>query len=368
MKVDSEQRIVLSPTGRTTDDDIANADLLAAFGVLLAQASASPAPSAADDVTPSAAADAAPEAATAAPQSEPTAGDPAPAGGSTAATPQQATSTLIPGALAEPGPVPADVALDPPTTIPLPGAPAKPAVEVIASVTPAPVGGDTTVAMTPVAASGEPTSITTSPASVTAPPSTRPLDPTGTGATPVPPVPGGETRSAFTENTSDALPHVLPGIANAPAPPTTPIASASPSPSTTPTMPPTPTPATQLVAVLAPLRSRPDGTTKLTLALRPEDLGRVDVDLRIERGTVHVVLRAEQPTTVDLLRDSINDLRGQLHDRGIATGDFSVGAHARQQQQEPNAEDPRQSVDEAVIDPPLDAPPTDSDALVDVRM
>jgi flagellar hook-length control protein FliK len=120
---------------------------------------------------------------------------------------------------------------------------------------------------------------------------------------------------------------------------------------------------------LAPLRLRHDGTAKLALSLRPEELGRVDVELRFERGTMHLILRAEQPATANLLRDTIEDLRGQLQDHGISTGDMSVGdqAHHREarREQKPAVQT---GPDDEHVTASIDPLATDADALVDVRM
>lgn len=145
----------------------------------------------------------------------------------------------------------------------------------------------------------------------------------------------------------------------------TPVAPTSP-PAAPPAMP---SPAHQLVAIVAPLRVRADGTTRLTLGLRPEHLGAVDVEVRIENGVVHLHVRAEQPATVELLRDSIDDLRGQLSQRGVAAGDVSVGGRSSQGNRNttPHAHHNASSLE---IDQtgPVVAPATNPDALVDVRM
>ncbi|MFZ4515050.1 MAG: flagellar hook-length control protein FliK [Acidimicrobiia bacterium] len=130
----------------------------------------------------------------------------------------------------------------------------------------------------------------------------------------------------------------------------------------------TPTPAQQLVAVLAPLRVRPDGTTRLTLGLRPDHLGSVEVELRIEKGVVHVHLRAEQPATADLLRDTVDDLRGQFAQQGITAGDVSVGSNAARHDRQPAPAATVPQLSEAE-EPQLPiTPTTNPDKLVDVRM
>lgn len=404
MKVESERRITPPPVGKTNDGDAASADLLAAFSVLLAQASTNATPSAGraaaessdaerplgdattatpqdDAAVPVIADGGSPVNATPTPTAPETpiattdnagltapltgtviAGKPAP----TAAPQPSILTAEVPNPLAPaPGPVleaPGSTSIAPPPTAPPVGG-----VDTVATVPTAPA---TPVASTTTATSTAPVSVPSTPA---APTTNAPDVPAaGTGAAPVPtaPVPGVEHRGTR----PDAGPDLIqPTVATAPPVAPAPVQAPGPTAPATPTGPPAPaipTATSQLVAVLAPLRARSDGTTKLSLSLRPEELGRVNVDLRIERGTVHVTLRAEQPTTVELLRDTIDDLRGQLHDRGISTGEFSVGEHAqpRDEQSRANPEVPGSDVDENSSDAITDTSPTDTDALVDVRM
>jgi flagellar hook-length control protein FliK len=186
---------------------------------------------------------------------------------------------------------------------------------------------------------------------------------------------GDEAQPTITAPAADAP---ADGAQSSPAPaapvqPTrapTPAAAIVSSDTAAPTaQPDIPSPTAQLVNVLAPLRARANGSTHLTLSLRPDDLGQVDVEFRIERGTVHLALRAEQAGTATLLREGLGDLRGQLQEHGITTGDMSVGEHAHREEshRDESAEVDHRSDDEAAV-AAIDPLTTDADALVDVRM
>jgi|GEM_PF-5850162 len=88
-----------------------------------------------------------------------------------------------------------------------------------------------------------------------------------------------------------------------------------------------PSPSEQLVSVIAPLRSRANGTYQVTLELHPRDLGKVEVELRVDHGIVNVMMRAEHTTTGSLLRDNLADLRDRLENEGVHAGQLNVDAH-----------------------------------------
>jgi flagellar hook-length control protein FliK len=110
--------------------------------------------------------------------------------------------------------------------------------------------------------------------------------------------------------------------------------------------------AAQLATVLSPAARQADGSYQVTIHLQPEDLGAVRVDLHLEAGTVNVSLHAEGDATRDMLRQNLGQLRQQLADSGLSTGQFDVsggtgggGTPSGQQQaggavEEPGAEGP----------------------------
>jgi flagellar hook-length control protein FliK len=88
-------------------------------------------------------------------------------------------------------------------------------------------------------------------------------------------------------------------------------------------------PAEQIVRIVAPLRAAPDGTYELGLELRPEGLGRVRLDVVVERGVVHVAMRAETDAAMQLLNRSLGELRLGLADAGLEAGRLGVQTDVR---------------------------------------
>jgi flagellar hook-length control protein FliK len=82
---------------------------------------------------------------------------------------------------------------------------------------------------------------------------------------------------------------------------------------------------TQLATVIAPAAHQPDGSYQVTIRLQPDDLGPVHVELRLEGSVVNVSLQADGDATRDMLRQNLGQLRQQLTDAGLTTGNFDVG-------------------------------------------
>jgi flagellar hook-length control protein FliK len=82
--------------------------------------------------------------------------------------------------------------------------------------------------------------------------------------------------------------------------------------------------ADQLATVLAPAAHQADGSYQVNIRLQPEELGVVNVALRLESGTVNVSLHAEGNATGDMLRQNLGQLRQQLTNAGLTTGSFDV--------------------------------------------
>ena len=78
---------------------------------------------------------------------------------------------------------------------------------------------------------------------------------------------------------------------------------------------------------MAPLRRLADGTHNVVLELHPAELGAVRVELSLDRGIVHLGLRAEVEGTGELLRAALPELRSQLDAAGLTSGRVSVDAN-----------------------------------------
>jgi flagellar hook-length control protein FliK len=81
-----------------------------------------------------------------------------------------------------------------------------------------------------------------------------------------------------------------------------------------------------VVRVVTPLRRLGDGQHDLVLELRPADLGAVRVELSLDKGVVHLGLRAEVEQTGQLLRAALPELRQQLDAAGVMAGRVAVDA------------------------------------------
>ncbi|MER7002612.1 flagellar hook-length control protein FliK [Dactylosporangium sp. NPDC000555] len=76
--------------------------------------------------------------------------------------------------------------------------------------------------------------------------------------------------------------------------------------------------APQLVSVLSPLRRGADGVHRMTLRLRPEDLGPVSIVAEVRDGAIAVRLRADHEAGQAALRAALPELRQDLTDAGFA--------------------------------------------------
>lgn len=86
----------------------------------------------------------------------------------------------------------------------------------------------------------------------------------------------------------------------------------------------------QLVTLVAPLRQGPDGTHRMSIELRPEELGGVKVDVRILGNEISLHLRADLSATTELLRASLADLRSELEMAGFDAGSLDVGSNTQE--------------------------------------
>jgi flagellar hook-length control protein FliK len=107
-----------------------------------------------------------------------------------------------------------------------------------------------------------------------------------------------------------------------------------------------PMPHQQLAAVIAPLRRGADGEYRLAIRLRPEHLGTVDVDVQLHHGTVEVHVRTEHADAHHLLSEHLDDLRRELENAGLRTGNLDVSERDdNRQAQAGNGQGQRSPVD-----------------------
>jgi flagellar hook-length control protein FliK len=76
-----------------------------------------------------------------------------------------------------------------------------------------------------------------------------------------------------------------------------------------------------------------DGEWKMKFALRPSNLGGVEIQLEMKDGKLDAVFRADNPLTRDLLQNSSQRLREALGNFGINAGQVNVGQGGSNSQQ-----------------------------------
>lgn len=86
-------------------------------------------------------------------------------------------------------------------------------------------------------------------------------------------------------------------------------------------------PWSQLATVIKPLRQLPDGTHRLSLQLRPAELGAVHLEVAVEDGQLSVRAMAESISSRDVLASAMPELREELVRSGIDVGSLDVGEH-----------------------------------------
>lgn len=88
----------------------------------------------------------------------------------------------------------------------------------------------------------------------------------------------------------------------------------------------------QVVATLVAAAQGVAGTAdRVEVLLSPEELGRVQLDFRSESGGMRVILTAERPDTLDLLRRHADQLLAELRDAGYSGASLSFGQWGQSQ-------------------------------------
>ncbi|EEX09371.1 putative flagellar hook-length control protein [Ruegeria lacuscaerulensis ITI-1157] len=83
----------------------------------------------------------------------------------------------------------------------------------------------------------------------------------------------------------------------------------------------------------AAITSKP-GSGRVEIALNPEELGKVSIVLTGREDGLHLVLSAERPETLDLMRRHIGILSAELQDMGFADLSFDLGTSSDEHQNE----------------------------------
>ncbi|AFM42685.1 flagellar hook-length control protein [Desulfosporosinus acidiphilus SJ4] len=87
------------------------------------------------------------------------------------------------------------------------------------------------------------------------------------------------------------------------------------------------TPVWQQIATVisGQVMNKPQDLKQLDIQLHPEDLGKIQIDLRWENGQLHLQVQASQGATGQLLQNQLPDLRQALLNQGINCGMLQMG-------------------------------------------
>jgi flagellar hook-length control protein FliK len=95
--------------------------------------------------------------------------------------------------------------------------------------------------------------------------------------------------------------------------------------SAAPSAPEVPAAVDQVVHAVRGMSNHKEGVHRVQLELSPPELGHVHVEMRIERGEVHLHVTADDPITAATLQQHMGDLRNDLESRGLRAGTLDVG-------------------------------------------
>ncbi|NVJ90010.1 MAG: flagellar hook-length control protein FliK [Methylocystaceae bacterium] len=75
------------------------------------------------------------------------------------------------------------------------------------------------------------------------------------------------------------------------------------------------------------------GADKITIQLKPADLGRIDVQLDLHAGKMTATITADRPETLDMLKNDAKELQKAMRDAGLDMGDMNFNLRQGQNQE-----------------------------------
>jgi flagellar hook-length control protein FliK len=132
--------------------------------------------------------------------------------------------------------------------------------------------------------------------------------------------------------------------------------------------------AEQIVSVLRPLRTSPDGSYRIRLELRPPELGRIELRVEMRDGVLSASLHTDNEGAAQTLHNALGDLRLRLEAGGVRAGELSVDSgragdrqgNARNDATPRNGEPFADGSDPTIVLP--DASSATTDTALDVRL
>ena len=88
----------------------------------------------------------------------------------------------------------------------------------------------------------------------------------------------------------------------------------------------------------AMLNRTPEAVKTLTIQLKPEFLGKVDMELKTQDGVVTARLMAENPVVRDTIESLIPQIREHLAEQGINLQQFTVDVYSQQSRGDPSGQ------------------------------
>ena len=139
------------------------------------------------------------------------------------------------------------------------------------------------------------------------------------------PASGGGPLESLTERAPSATRDGSLFAAPAPAPETRPDPAAAAATKPAPPMPESPADSGRAGEILRQLRVQlsPELRTA-TIQLSPPELGRISIRMRIEKGELHALVRAERRETLDALQRHVPELKATLEQAGIRARELDL--------------------------------------------
>lgn len=122
----------------------------------------------------------------------------------------------------------------------------------------------------------------------------------------------------------------------------------------------------QIAAALAPAATDQPGT--IDLVLRPDELGSLRFEMRPQGDRLHVVISAERPETLDLLRRSAPELMAELRQSGLQGSTLQFGQWSQQRSTPPPPQQPEFTPLADLPLPPHPAPQRPAATGLDLRL
>ncbi|WP_368293994.1 flagellar hook-length control protein FliK [Dehalobacter sp. TBBPA1] len=87
---------------------------------------------------------------------------------------------------------------------------------------------------------------------------------------------------------------------------------------------------------------------ELSIQLQPQDLGKLNVSMKLENGQLHLIINASEQATGSLLQNNLQDLRNGLAQIGVSCGTLEMGYRQNDQQSSQDRNDYRSQQETAL--------------------